>query len=135
MSGTDTIFHKIIRKEIPASILFEDGEVVAFRDINPASPTHILIVPKKTIPTADAVTAADEKLLGHMIVVASQLAREMGIDRDGYRLVVNCGEGAGQIELKHGRRHQLSCDARAPSRSAARRRKRRSTWTTMPMLS
>ena len=96
MSGTDTIFHKIIRKEIPTSILFADGDVVAFRALNQPSPTHILIVPKKTIPTADAVTAADEKLLGHMIVVASQLAREMGIDRDGYRLVVNCGEGAGQ---------------------------------------
>lgn len=91
-----TIFAKIIRGELPSDKVFQDERVTAFRDINPAAPTHILIVPNKVIPTMNDVTAEDEALLGHMMVVASQLAAQEGIAEDGYRLIINCNEHGGQ---------------------------------------
>jgi len=91
-----TIFAKIIAREIPADLLFQDEQVTAFRDINPQAPTHILIVPNREIASANEVTAADEQLLGHMFVVARQLAAAEGVDADGYRLIVNCNEHGGQ---------------------------------------
>jgi len=92
----DTIFHKIIRKEIPAQIVFEDDQALAFRDINPVAPTHILIIPKKTLRDTTAASAEDEQLLGHLMLVAKQLATAEGLTNSGYRLVVNNGEQAGQ---------------------------------------
>lgn len=101
-----TIFAKIIAREIPSDMVFQDDQVTAFRDINPQAPTHILVVPNREIPTANDVTAEDEQLLGHMFVVARQLAAEEGIDADGYRLIVNCNEHGGQ-EVFHLHLHLL----------------------------
>lgn len=91
----NTIFHKIIRKEIPANIVHEDDKCVAFRDVNPVAPTHILIVPRKDIAGVGEAKAADEQLLGHLMVVAKEIAEKEGL-QDGYRLVVNNGPAAGQ---------------------------------------
>ena len=101
-----TIFAKIIAREIPSDMVFQDDQVTAFRDINPQAPTHILIVPNREIPTANDVSAADEQLLGHMFVVARQLAAAEGIDADGYRLIINCNEHGGQ-EVFHLHLHLL----------------------------
>ncbi len=101
-----TIFAKIIAGEIPSDMVFQDDQVTAFRDINPQAPTHILIVPNREIPTANDVSEADEQLLGHMFVVARQLAAGEGIDADGYRLIINCNEHGGQ-EVYHLHLHLL----------------------------
>ena len=94
--AVDTIFHKIIRREIPADIVYEDELVLAFRDINPVSPTHILVIPKKTLPSLKEVQEGDKHLLGHMLATCSSIAREQKIDEDGYRVVINAGENGGQ---------------------------------------
>ena len=101
-----TIFAKIIAREIPSDMVFQDDQVTAFRDINPQAPTHILIVPNREIPTANDISPADEELLGHMLVVARQLAEAEGIDADGYRLIINCNEHGGQ-EVFHLHLHLL----------------------------
>jgi histidine triad (HIT) family protein len=101
----ETIFSKIIRKEVPAEILFQDELVTAFRDISPQAPTHILIVPNKLIPTAADVTADDEASLGRMFTVAQRLAKQEGLEK-GYRLIVNCKEHGGQ-EVYHLHMHLL----------------------------
>ncbi len=95
-----TIFSKIIAGEIPAAIVYKDDRVTAFKDINPQAPVHILIVPNKEIPTVNDVTPEDEGLLGHMLVVAKQIARDQGIAESGYRLIINCRDDAGQ-EIYH----------------------------------
>jgi len=92
----DSIFTKIINREIPSEIIYEDDNIAAFKDINPQAPVHILIVPKKQIPTLNNAEIEDAKLLGEIILVASRLAKENGIADDGYRLVFNCNAGAGQ---------------------------------------
>ncbi len=102
----ETIFSKIIRKEIPADIVFQDDLVTAFRDINPRAPTHILIIPNNLIPTVDDVTSEDEQVLGRLFTVASKIAREEGIAEDGYRLIVNCRQHGGQ-EVYHLHMHLL----------------------------
>jgi histidine triad (HIT) family protein len=89
-----TIFKKIIDREIPADIVFEDDRCLAFRDVNPQAPTHVLVIPKKEIPKLSDATEADEGLLGHLMLVANQVAKQEALP--GYRLVVNCGEEAGQ---------------------------------------
>ncbi len=96
----ETIFSKIIRKEIPADIVYQDELVTAFRDINPQAPTHILIVPNKLIPTVNDVTAEDELALGRLFTVAKRIAEQEGIAESGYRLLVNCNRDAGQ-EVYH----------------------------------
>ena len=96
----ETIFSKIIRKEIPADIVYQDELVTAFRDINPQAPTHILIIPNKLIPTAADVETEDELILGRLFTVARKIAENEGIAKDGYRLVVNCGEH-GHQEVMH----------------------------------
>ncbi len=101
-----TIFSKIIAREIPSDIVYQDDRVTAFRDIHPQAPVHILIVPNREIPTAADVTEADEAVLGHMFVVAKQVAREMGIADSGYRLLVNC-KGDGGQEVYHLHMHLL----------------------------
>jgi histidine triad (HIT) family protein len=92
---TDNLFRKIIDRKIPADIVYEDDRSLAFRDINPQAPVHVLIIPKKVIPTHADVTEADKELLGHLHLVAAKLAGQLGIT-DGYRLVLNCKEAAGQ---------------------------------------
>lgn len=100
------IFSKIIAREIPSEIVFQDDRVTAFKDIHPIAPVHILIVPNKEIPTVDDVTEADEAVLGHMLIVAKQIARELGIGESGYRLLINCKEDGGQ-EVFHLHMHLL----------------------------
>jgi histidine triad (HIT) family protein len=95
MSVEKTLFKRIIDKEIPADIVHEDDHCVAFRDINPQAPTHVLIIPKREIPSLDHVTEADEMLIGHLFAVAANLAREFGL-KNGYRTVVNSGPDGGQ---------------------------------------
>jgi len=91
-----TIFSKIIAKEIPADIVYEDDLVLAFKDISPQAPVHILIIPKREIATVNDVTDADEQALGRLFIVAAKIAKESGIDTSGYRLIVNCNEDGGQ---------------------------------------
>jgi histidine triad (HIT) family protein len=93
---TDCIFCKIAKGEIPAKIVFQNDEVLAFRDLNPQAPTHILVIPKKHIATTNDVTAADEALIGKMLLAAKQVAKDEGIADSGYRTVMNCNRGAGQ---------------------------------------
>ncbi|MFN3306103.1 MAG: histidine triad nucleotide-binding protein [Candidatus Kapaibacteriota bacterium] len=92
----DTIFSKIIRKEIPADIVYEDNDVLAFKDIAPQAPVHILIIPKKEIPTVNEIEEGDATLIGKLFLVAKQLATKFGISESGYRLVINCNKDAGQ---------------------------------------
>ena len=91
-----TIFQKIIDKEIPADIVFEDDNVLAFRDINPQAPVHVLVIPKRPIVTVADVTAEETTLMGQLVVAAAHVARELGVDESGYRLVVNHGQHGGQ---------------------------------------
>jgi len=102
----DCIFCQIIAGKIPSEILYRDEEVIAFRDINPAAPIHLLIVPKKHIPSLAHLSQTDLPLVGHMINVANHLAREEGVSENGYRLVINCGGEAGQ-EVPHLHLHLL----------------------------
>ena len=90
-----TIFKRIIDKEIPAGIVYEDDRCLAFHDVNPQAATHILIVPKKEIASLADVEEADRDLLGHLLVIASRLARQLGLS-SGYRTVINCGPDGGQ---------------------------------------
>lgn len=91
-----TIFGAILRNEIPSTRVWEDEHCIAFRDINPAAPTHVLIIPRKLIPTLADATKDDEAVLGHMLLVAGELARQEGIAEDGFRVVVNINEDGGQ---------------------------------------
>jgi histidine triad (HIT) family protein len=95
-----SVFTRIIRGELPANVVYQDERVIAFHDIHPVAPTHILIVPVKEIPTADDITPEDEALVGHMLVVAQQVARTIGIGDSGYRLIINC-KGDGGQEVYH----------------------------------
>jgi histidine triad (HIT) family protein len=90
-----TLFGKIIRREIPANIVYEDDLCLAFRDINPQAPTHVLLVPKKAIDKLSSATTEDQALLGHLMLVAGKMARQLGAG-DTFRLVVNNGTEAGQ---------------------------------------
>ncbi|HSQ54947.1 MAG TPA: histidine triad nucleotide-binding protein [Gemmata sp.] len=91
----DNIFLKIIDKTIPAKIAYEDDRCLAFHDIKPQAPSHLLIIPRKEIATLDHATEEDEAILGHLMLVAAKLAKELGLSK-GYRLVVNCNEDGGQ---------------------------------------
>jgi histidine triad (HIT) family protein len=93
---SDCIFCKIISGEIPSTNVYKDEQVTAFRDINPAAPTHILIVPNKHIDSVNMMMVDDEPLIGHLFFVAKQLAAQEGISEGGYRLIVNTGAEAGQ---------------------------------------
>ena len=90
------IFCKIIDGELPSDIVYRDERVIGFRDINPIAPVHLLIIPRKHIPSIRDLSDDDLSLLGHMTVVANQLAEQEGIADGGYRLIINCGEEAGQ---------------------------------------
>lgn len=94
---TDTIFGKIIRREIPASIVYEDDEVLGFKDIAPQAPVHVLFIPKQAvIPTLDDLQPQQAPLIGKLVLAAAEYARKQGLAADGYRVVINCREHAGQ---------------------------------------
>lgn len=92
----DTIFGKIIRREIPADIIYEDDLCLAFRDISPQAPTHVLLIPKKPIPKLSDAASDDKELLGHMLFTTKTLAEQLHIAEDGYRVVINTGTNGGQ---------------------------------------
>ncbi len=93
----DCVFCRIVAGEIPADILYQGDEVIAFRDINPLAPTHLLIIPKKHIPSPGHLSEAELSLIGDMVNTANQLAKREGIAESGYRLVINCGKQGGQL--------------------------------------
>jgi len=102
-----TIFSKIISKEIPADIVYETDNILAFKDINPQAPVHVLIIPKIEIPrVADIIVSEHSQLMGEMIDAANKIAKDYGIDEEGYRLVFNCGDNGGQ-EVYHLHLHLL----------------------------
>jgi len=90
-----TIFKRVIDREIPADIVYEDDHCLAFRDVSPQAPVHVLLIPKKEITNFDALSADDAELLGHLALVVRDLAKKLGL-KDGYRVVVNCGPNGGQ---------------------------------------
>ena len=92
----DTVFHKIIRRELDADVLFEDELCIAFRDIEPVAPFHVLVVPKKNLKNLSEAGEGDEALLGHMLLVAKDLAKRSGLSEGGYRVVLNTGDLGGQ---------------------------------------
>lgn len=93
---SDTIFHKIVRREIPASIVYEDERIIAFKDIAPQAPVHVLFVPKETLPTLNDVRADQAELIGRLAVAAADYAKREGFADDGYRIVMNCNGHGGQ---------------------------------------
>lgn len=94
-NAPETIFTKIILRDLPADIVYEDDTTLAFRDIHPQAPVHILVIPKQVIPTIAQATDQDQNLLGHLLLVAKQVAEQEKLDQ-GYRLVINCGNDGGQ---------------------------------------
>lgn len=93
---TDTIFAKIIRRDIPANIVFENDDVLGFVDLNPQAPVHVLFIPKRAIATLDDAVPADAELLGKLLLAAAEYAREQGFAKDGYRTVINTNSHGGQ---------------------------------------
>jgi histidine triad (HIT) family protein len=96
-SPMTTIFSRIVKREVPSEIVFQDELVTAFRDIDPVAPVHILIVPNRVIPTVNDLTEEDQGLAGHMILVAKKVAHQEGIAEKGYRLIINCNPDGGQV--------------------------------------
>ena len=107
---SDTIFSKIVRREIPADIVYEDDEVLAFRDLNPQAPVHVLFIPKQPLATLNDATAGDAELLGKLLLATAAYAKQEGFAEQGYRTVINCNEHGGQtvfhlhVHLLAGRR-------------------------------
>lgn len=93
---TDTLFAKIVRREIPADIVYEDDDVLAFRDITPQAPVHVLFIPKTPIATLNDLTAADALGVGKLVLAAARYAKAQGFAEDGYRVVINCNRDGGQ---------------------------------------
>ncbi len=91
-----TLFQKIIAREIPAKIAHEDEHCIAIHDINPQAPVHVLVIPKKPIPRVGAATPTEQSLLGHLLLTAATIARNLGIDESGYRIVINNGRDGGE---------------------------------------
>jgi histidine triad (HIT) family protein len=91
-----TIFEKIIARELPAKIIWEDDDAIAFHDVNPQAPTHVLIVPKKVIPRLNDATEANQAILGKLLLVARDVAKKLGVEQSGYRVVINSGPDAGE---------------------------------------
>ena len=101
-----TLFTKIINREIPSSIVYENDDVIAFKDINPLAPVHILIVPKKEIATVNDIKEEDAVLIGKMYLAIGEIAKQLGIAEDGYRVITNCNSFGGQ-EVYHLHFHLL----------------------------
>lgn len=95
----DCIFCKIANKEIPSSIVYEDDDVIAFKDLNPEAPVHVLVIPKKHISSLNAANPDDQQLLGKLMLTIPKIAAEQGIAEGGYRVVNNCGEQGGQTVM------------------------------------
>ncbi|MFM8179588.1 MAG: histidine triad nucleotide-binding protein [Candidatus Kapaibacterium sp.] len=93
---SQTVFSRIIRREIPADIVYETETILAFRDITPKAPVHVLVIPKKPIPTLNAAVTEDLVVLGEMMLATAVVAKQLGIDESGYRVVLNCNADAGQ---------------------------------------
>ena len=96
MSQEKTIFKKIIDGEIPANIVYQDDLCLAFHDVSPQAPVHVLLIPKKEVVNVAGLQEEDHQLAGHLLMTAAKVARELGIEQDGYRLVANCGPNGGQ---------------------------------------
>lgn len=96
MANEDCLFCKILSREIPADVIYESDTAIAFRDINPKAPTHVLIIPRKHIATINDIAEADEPLVGSLYSAARQIAAQEGFSEEGYRAVMNCNEAAGQ---------------------------------------
>ncbi len=103
----DCIFCKIIRREVPSNIVYEDEEIIAFKDIQPAAPIHILVIPKKHIPSLVQLEKEDEILIGKIYTIINKIAEEQGVLDKGYRVIVNCGQDGGQ-EVGHLHFHLLA---------------------------
>ncbi len=109
MSENKTIFKRILDREIPADVIHEDDRCIAFRDVNPQAPTHVLIIPRKEIASLADISEHDTALVGHLLVIASTLALQLGL-KSGYRVIINCGRDGGQtvdhlhVHLLGGRR-------------------------------
>lgn len=101
-----TVFKRIIDREIPADIVYEDQQCLAFRDINPQAPVHLIVIPKKEIPNLESLKEEDELLIGHLFLAMQQIAEQLGLDK-GYRVVLNNGPDAGQ-EVMHLHFHMLA---------------------------
>lgn len=93
----DCIFCQIVAGKLTSEIVYQDEEVIAFPDINPQAPVHLLIIPKRHIPSLTHLSEAETRLMGHMVNIANQLAKREGVSESGYRLVVNCGKEGGQL--------------------------------------
>ncbi len=91
-----TLFERIVAREVPATIVYEDEQVLAFRDIKPQAPTHVLVVPKKPIPRIAEAQPQDQQVLGHLLLKAAEVARKLGLTQSGFRLVFNNGPDAGE---------------------------------------
>ena len=104
--SNETIFSKIIRREIPADIRYQDDDVTVFADISPKAKDHLLIVPNKVIPTVNDIEEADAALIGKLVLTAKKMAKELGIAENGYRLIINCNKDGGQ-EVPHLHMHLL----------------------------
>jgi len=104
--GGNTIFGKIVRREIPSDIVYEDDKCLAFKDINPQAPVHVLVIPKKPISQLSKAEDSDEQLLGHLMIAAKRVAKEMKISESGFRIVINDGSDGGQ-EVYHLHLHVL----------------------------
>ena len=102
----DCIFCKIISGTVPSQILYQDGEVIVIRDINPKAPTHLLVIPRAHIPTLSDLTPAQSPMVGHLIRIAIKMANKEGIETKGYRVIINCGKEGGQ-EVAHLHLHVL----------------------------
>lgn len=93
---SECIFCKILNKEVSTKIIYKDDNTIAFKDIKPVTPVHLLIIPKKHIPTVDHLESGDKKLIGELFLTAQKIAREQGVSESGYRLIINVGRDAGQ---------------------------------------
>lgn len=103
----DCLFCKIVNKEIPSKLVYEDEEIMAFHDIHPLAPIHILVIPKKHIASIVDLEKEDEQLIGKIFTIINKIAKQLGIDQKGFRVVANCGEDGGQ-EIKHLHFHLLA---------------------------
>jgi histidine triad (HIT) family protein len=104
---SDTVFTKIIARQIPADIVYEDEQVLAFRDINPQAPVHVVIIPKRPIPTLNDLTDGDIDLMGRLFLAAKQVAAGLGVAESGYRTLINCNRDGGQ-DIFHVHMHLLA---------------------------
>lgn len=113
---SETLFSKIINREIPADILYQDDDVTVFKDIAPQAPEHILIIPNKIIPTVNDVQPEDQMVLGKLFLTAAKMATELGVAEDGFRLIINCNRDGGQ-EVYHLHMHLLAGEPIGPMRA------------------